>query len=327
MIRVLILTLMIITSPLIANAKGCTGKFVNPISDICWKCLFPITIGKIQLMKSHLPDTKNPSSPVCVCASDKFPVPRPGISIGLWEPIRLIDVTPEPYCFVNLGGMKMNLGFTRDQGSRPTASSAQVSRWYVHYYSYPIISLLQFIIDELCFLKEEFDIAYISELDPMAMDDELSGIMNPEAFLFGNIIAQTACTFDCVRTSLNQLPTDSLFWCAGCQGTMYPLNAHANAHIGGVQASLNVAEKTVAKMHRFLLAKETSTDNVAKICNKRTNPIIKKSQYRYQMVFPKKSECRQFGRTTADIEVGVEKPIVGEDFGYLIWRKLNCCLL
>ena len=26
----------------------CTGSFVNPITDICWSCLFPISIGRLE---------------------------------------------------------------------------------------------------------------------------------------------------------------------------------------------------------------------------------------------------------------------------------------
>ena len=32
-----------------ASAQSCTGRFVNPISDVCWECLFPISIGPIRM--------------------------------------------------------------------------------------------------------------------------------------------------------------------------------------------------------------------------------------------------------------------------------------
>ena len=32
-----------------AEAQSCTGRFVNPISDVCWQCLFPISIGPIRM--------------------------------------------------------------------------------------------------------------------------------------------------------------------------------------------------------------------------------------------------------------------------------------
>ncbi len=42
----------------------------------------------------------------------------------------MVDVFPEPYCFVNLGGIEIDMGFERGQGARPKASSARVSRVY-----------------------------------------------------------------------------------------------------------------------------------------------------------------------------------------------------
>ena len=45
-----------------ASAQSCTGRFVNPISDVCWECLFPISIGPIRIgSASGAPDTSNPS--------------------------------------------------------------------------------------------------------------------------------------------------------------------------------------------------------------------------------------------------------------------------
>lgn len=37
----------------------CTGRFVNPMSDICWSCLFPITICGLKVSPSG-EDTGNP---------------------------------------------------------------------------------------------------------------------------------------------------------------------------------------------------------------------------------------------------------------------------
>nr|WP_284525246.1 TraU family protein [Orientia tsutsugamushi] len=31
-------------------AAGCVGRFVNPITDVCWKCLFPITIAGFKVV-------------------------------------------------------------------------------------------------------------------------------------------------------------------------------------------------------------------------------------------------------------------------------------
>ena len=47
-----------------ASAQSCTGRFVNPVADVCWECLFPISIGPIRIgSASGAPDTPNPGSP------------------------------------------------------------------------------------------------------------------------------------------------------------------------------------------------------------------------------------------------------------------------
>ena len=97
----------------------CTGHFVNPITDICWSCLFPISIGGLKIWPSGRPDTANPALPICLCGL------RPGIAMGFWEPVRLADVSMKPWCFVNLGGIGLDPGFSigvgGQAGSRQTA--------------------------------------------------------------------------------------------------------------------------------------------------------------------------------------------------------------
>ncbi len=309
-----------------AEAKKCTGDFVNPINDINWECMFPITIGSMDLIssKAGLKDTKNPSSPVCICP--RGGIPMPGFVGGYWEPARLVDVSAEPYCFVNMGGLQMDMGFEKSQGGRPKAASSKISTWYVHYYIYPILYLLELFTDFICLQESNFDPLWITELDPTGNDDELSMIFHPESLLFNNLVAQAACSADCVSSTANNSPMDSLFWCAGCQGSMYPMNANVNAHIGGVQASLNAVEKITFKLHRQGMAHETSSDNVKKICSKNLALMMKKSHYRYQMVNPDPSKCAPFGKSTSFFESSKEIPIVGEDFGYLLWRKKSCCI-
>ncbi|MWP35901.1 TraU family protein, partial [Escherichia coli] len=37
--------------------KMCDGNFVNPISDICWECIFPMSIGDVSVFDGDAPDT------------------------------------------------------------------------------------------------------------------------------------------------------------------------------------------------------------------------------------------------------------------------------
>ncbi|NRA73711.1 MAG: TraU family protein [Rickettsiales bacterium] len=302
--------------------KSCTGSFVNPITDICWECMFPITIGSFEVIGSNKPDSPNPSSPACFCTKPL----KVGIIGGFWDPSRLVDVSHEPYCFVNLGGMEIDMGITRGMGARSKASGgAKISSWYVHYYMYPILEILKLGLDGLCFEKNQLDIAYMTELDASVADDDLASILHPEVFLFNNIVSQAACSADCIKSSMG-LPIDKLFWCAGCQGSMYPFSGNVSAHIGGVQASTLLAQKMVFKMYRLGLAKHTAADSMKEICNPKRSLVMKKSTHRYQMVNPNPDTCQQFGKTTTTFEANKEIPVVGEDFGYVIWKKRNCCI-
>ena len=85
----------------------CQGKFVNPFTDISWKCLFPITIGGHNVNdEDKYPDYEDYSgNPICVCPG--IP-PHIGIKVSFWEPLRLIDVTRTPYCLVGLGGIQIS---------------------------------------------------------------------------------------------------------------------------------------------------------------------------------------------------------------------------
>ena len=329
--RIIIIFLIIATTLEFSSeslATGlCHGKFVNPITDICWSCLLPISIGKMHITGSKHPDTKNPSLPVCTCI--KKDIPQVGITMGYWEPIGLVDVTRNPFCMVNLGGVQLDLGNYGKGAVHSSDPSQGGSFYYAHFYVYPLIYWLSIITDAVCVEKAEFDIAYLTELDPTWNDDELEFILNPEAILFGNQIAQLACAADAIAAS-TKLPIDALFWCAGAQGSMYPLNGNVQEHVGGVQASTLIAERLIFKMHREALMWETVGENSPKICEKYPSVILPKSRYRYQMTNPKPSAsepdgCKPFGNTTSIWGAWHEYPYKGEDFGYLIWRKRNCC--
>lgn len=307
-----------------AFAGKCHGSFVNPITDICWSCIFPITIGDRKIVSSKVKDNSdNPSSLVCACLQST--PKRIGLTLGFWEPITLVDITRTPYCLVNLGGIELNVGNV-GMGSQ---SQTHESFYYVHWYRYPLLYWLNLLLDAVCLEGGDLDIAYLTELDPTWHDDALSFILNPEAILFGNPIAQFACSADSVA-SFTHGPIDKLFWCAGSQGSMYPLSGITQEHIGGVQASLLLAERMAFKMHRERLAVDSVGENAPAICETKHSYFLPKSRYRYQMVNPVPTTgsggCYPFGSTTTVWEGGHEYPIKGEDFGYLIWRKRNCCL-
>lgn len=326
---VFILIISIFSVPSIAS-NLCHGKFANPITDVCWSCLFPITIGSATVFSGGQPDTTNPSLPICTCPMVPTGV-RIGISLGFWEPMALVDVTRHPYCMVNLGGLQLASEQFGAEGEVDNSEPSQGGSFYfVHWYKFPLMYWLNLLTDLFCVEKGDLDIAYLTELDPTWHDDELTFLLNPEALLFGNLIAQAACSADSIA-SLMSLPIDSLFWCAGSQGSMYPLNGFVQEHIGGVQASTLLTERMTYKMHREGLLWDSIGQNSPALCYQYPSPIIPKSRYRYQMINPiptasgGEDGCHPFGHTTTLWGSLHEYPYAGEDFGYLVWRKRNCC--
>lgn len=314
-----------------AYAK-CDGSFVNPITDICWDCLFPISIGSFAVVPGDYPDTQNPSIPIELCVGDNSPIPVIGLNIGFWEPFALTDVTPEPYCMVNLGGFTMDIGNAGRGGKQIRDPVNSAAFYYVHWYKYPLILWLNIITSLGCRQGGDFDIAYLAELDPTWNDDELGFILNPEAILFGNQAAQAACAIDATQAQIG-LSLDRLFWCIGTQGSIYPLTGRVFDEKGPIQAAVLLSERMNFKLHRQLMIKDSSGDAGSgfngPICRQHTAPIMPKSRYRYQMtsIISKADKCYPFGHDVITWEEGHNKPDSANAFGFLIWKKRNCTFL
>jgi len=311
-----------------ATAK-CNARFLNPITDVCWDCIFPISVGALSIgIGPSRPDTPNQAFPLCLCPG--LP-PRIGLSIGIWEPARLVDVANETGCFVNLGfDMDFGLFASGKTSVAGTGALDSGSKWHVHYYYYPLLSIIGTGIDALCLETTAFDVAWMSEIDPLWMDAELSLLLNPEALLFANPVAQAACAADCVQASSGSLGNDALFWCDGCSGSLYPVTGDANNHVGGVQASSVVSAKMLSRMHRMGLAMRTMSGSAA--CSPSPAYVIPKSQYRRQITRPTAATGGRWagspiGASTQFYDRFREFAYGGESFGYLYWRKRNCCAL
>jgi conjugal transfer pilus assembly protein TraU len=334
-IRPRLLAMLLLISMLLASAHAavptggatCHGRFANPITDICWSCLFPLTIGGIGIVSDGQPDIGNPSSPVCYCNNP----PRLGISIGFWEPVRMVDVTRTPFCMVGLGGLSLDPGIGAPRGAQVGHDSQTRNSFYqVHWYANPILAWLEVLLDFPCLEQGSLDLAYLTEVDPLWSDDELSAILNPEAVLFANPVAKAACAADCVAASAG-FPVASLFWCAGCQGSIYPMTGHVTTHIGGVQASVLLTQRMTAKMHRQLTTFATAGSRG--LCGAYPLPLFDKTHYKLQMTYPVPATakvagqcCQPYGRTTMIWGSGKSFPVSGEDFSYQIFRKRNCCV-
>lgn len=320
---------MFVMSHNLVFASTCTGHFVNPIKDVCWRCLFPLTIGNSEVVGGILPDSTEKSkdkNPIGTCRTPLGV--RVGLKISYWEPTALVDVTDTPYCLVNLGGHRIPLGKESSRGGRSVSTPEEASAFFhVHWYRYPLIAWLNLITSAGCQQGGDFDVAYLSELDPTWKDSEMQLVFNPEAVLFGNPIAGSACAADSLSSTFQNKPLDSLFWCAGSQGNYYPLSGHVIAPLSPVQTALLLTERMNYKLHRFPpLIADSSADSP---CEEHHLSVLPKSRYRYEMVnqVADGKHCYPSGHTTLDWEMNKIKPHTPDQYGFLVWRKRNCVFL
>ncbi len=299
------------------------GKFINPITDVCWKCIFPIHIAGANVTSQHH-DYVSYKSSFCVCAGAP---PKVGLPLAFWEPVALIDVTHTPYKSVALGGISFAQSDIRKRGSVSHVGDTERTSFYnVHYYKFPLLSWLGMLPGFSCIEGgSDIDISYLSELDPSWNDDSWTGILHPEAYLFANPLAQAACIADCTTSSLDA-PTDKLFWCGGCLGSPYPYTGHVSHHVGAVQASYLLVQRLLAKLHSLGMIWGAEEEN---FCEKVSMPRLRKTIYKTQLIHPianAQGPCQPLGKSDVFWGAGKSYPYGGEDFSYLIWTKKHCCL-
>lgn len=306
----------------IGSLQATDGHWLNPFTDVCWECLFPITVSGVNVTPVYHESVKHRKK-VCVCAGTP---PKVGIPLTFWEPTRLVDVTRHAYKLIGLGGISVGKETVKNKGIVGISEdSTQASFYHVHWYSYPLFSLLGLFTDFICIEKGDLDMAYMSELDPLWNDDQWALLVSAEAAFFANPAAQLACLADCTASSLDN-PLDELFWCAGCEGSLYPFTGTVAHHVGGAQASSLLVQRVIAKLHRILALKGYGKEEY---CEAEYMPIIKKSLYKSQLIHPvpqTSGSCHALGKSDFLWALGKAFPFKGEDFVYLIWTKKQCCL-
>lgn len=299
------------------------------ISDICWSCIFPIIIGGVNLGDSDRAPTgrARPEPPfLCLCEGDLGV--EIGVPLSLWEPARLVELVRLPFCSPALGGIRMNLsrslllgGYAQTEGD----DSAKLFYNY-HYYAFPLLLILELFTDAGCnpdgFV--DFDLLYLSELDPTWNDDELVFYTVPEVALFANPFAQAACLADAVA-GLADRTVESLFWCAGSWGSLYPFSGSVLGKVNRPRATNLLAARAIAALHRRGLAWRTMGDEA--LCGGYLYPTIPKGQYRFSLFFPVAETQDNHALGAVTFRWGEWRTVPGyEDYLYIVWRWLDCCV-
>jgi conjugal transfer pilus assembly protein TraU len=314
------------------QAGSCYGSFLNPVTDVCWQCIFPLKIGGVTVVPGTQVDTPDlSSSPVCACPMAVPPWIRIGITVSFWEPARYVETVKEPYCFPSIGmGLSnpspgtLGGGMKKSSTGRGGFGSGVFSQ--SHYFIFPVWSIMEIAVDSVCLENSGFDVAYITEVDPLWNDDLMMAILSPESLLFANTAAQLACVADSAAANVG-LPLSTLFWCMGSWGSAYPITGHHNT-ADYVQGNAAIAAKTIYKMGRELLLQDPAVD----LCMAYPTPIWIKQNYRLQAAKPVRDyECRAIGTSDMIWGYGKNPPYsaggnVGDNFLWMIFRKRGCCL-
>ena len=307
---------------------ACHGRVPNPVTDVCWQCLFPLTVGTNSLGTTGIaPDVKTDAPAFCACTTNGNVTV--GLNIGFWEPIRTIEIVREPFCFPTLGGTKItNATFAPSHGRTPNPKKRghRTSFYQVHWFHTPWLYLLEILLDTKCLEQSPWDLAYMTELDPLWDDSQATYLLNPDVALFSNAVALGACAVDCVAATLTTA-MDELYWCGGCAGSLFPLTGWVNAHITPMQAWSLLTQRFTLKLHREGVQwAQYGKDGQ---CGPRLEWVMAKSVYRTQMQYPSRETqgacCHPFGASTAIDAIGKTPPIYGEDGAFLVWRRRDCC--
>lgn len=310
------------------EASTCGGRLVNPVTDICWMCIFPIAIAGAVIPAGQAWNHDLPPPPLCSCPAPPPIFVRPGFGVAFWEPARWVEVVREPFCFPSFGG-SVGGGLSGSVWGGTNSSSDEEGNkafYHSHYFSAPILSWVGSTLSSVCSVTLDADMMFMSEIDPLWNDDSTSMLLNPEALLFNNPVAILACAADAVSATTTNFGLDALFWCAGAQGQAYPLNGNHATHVGGVDSSINIMQKTTMLMHR--LGMEMDSSSPLAMCMDVPQPVMRKNQYKFHMIYPIPRPFWAYGfGANSYWAAGAEFPVRGEDFNYMLFKKRQCCAL
>lgn len=337
-------------------------------NDVCWSCMFPIRLSGVNMFGGGSAPDDAATNPLCVCNADleHGRLPTVGFTLGFWQPTRLIELTRRPMCFPGLGGVALpSVSILSKQAGgtispRGHTGMADLGLYNFHYYAFPLLTMLEILDVPTCAVGgfTDIDVLLMGEAFPNWYDSSLAAIVNPEVALFATPVAQAGEIADCASVTAGNV-VDKMFWAAGCWGPMYPTSGYITANSSPVRGSSLLAARALMMLSRLDLIKRTVGNDT--LCKNKQMPIVKKSQYRLQMMFPVGEAesgspapntppdgdttaaglqvpevdpsslmggkcCHDIGKSTFQWGEWRTRPATGEDFIYLLWQWTDCCM-
>ncbi|MCT7910363.1 TraU family protein [Arcobacter lacus] len=284
--------------------------------------ILPISIAGVNVTPSNGAEDINTTGGYCGCWRPWY---TPGIVIGFWEPVAIIDVSNIPNCLPSLG-MHLDIDIVAGSSFQEINKDNTQNKesYQVTYLKYPVFSMIGLFKDMVCTGDSDMDISYISTIDPLWQNDMWSIFIHPDAFLFANTIAQFACIIDAVASQIG-FPLDPLYWCFGSWNQTFPLTK-ATSGVSSPEAAMSSASKLLHKMHRQSML--NGTIDYPGLCSQYPMPIMSKRQYNLFPVYPIMSHPYRIpiGRSGFVWNPGMEVPVVNShQWSIAVYRKRNCC--
>ncbi len=306
----------------------CRGTLFNPIKDVNWNGVFPISIAGVTVKgpDNPLPDTIDP----VICKCKKGPVTIVGISVSFWEPANIIETVHDPFCFLILGlSIPKIFNTLKTDVTLPNAINAgNLVSFNAHWYKFNIWRLLSLFTNLPCISEfDGFDVGYATEPDFFWNDDYLSIVLFPETLLFGNPYALVSCIPDAITAGFG-FPLNPLFWCMGGWGGTYPVSRNSYTTHSMPVASAHIAGRMLYKMGRLLLL----WDSAKSQCGATITPIWIKSHYKMHTMKPVRSQIIPIGKVGILWETGKNPIPLGtvkgsaDNFAWMLFKKVRCCV-
>lgn len=332
------------------------------VSNVCWSCIFPIKLAGVTLFKSPMSkggseskpkkgidDTKPPADAddprldthgfalssrprvpsnaankvACLCMEGA--TPHIGIPVGMWLPTTLYEATLVPGCSSTLAGTVMGITDPLYLGTSgdPEEDVEQQSFVHIHSFSYPVVMLME-LFTRCNRTLNDIDMLYISEIDPMWNDPVIAMYGNPISVFGSSLLAVSACAADGISSAVGK-PIDQLFWCGGnWTSTLSPYTGYQ--HNQGVMQYTSSAMLRLLAMNHVRGFERDTVGNHA-LCDDRYEPMVKRSNYRWQVAWPRAESRRNHasGETPLTWAHGRWIPGVADMPIYLQWKWIDCC--
>ncbi|TRZ95753.1 MAG: hypothetical protein D4R84_07600 [Rhodocyclaceae bacterium] len=338
-------------------------------NNLCWSQMYPIVLSGWDIFGGHLaPGDASKRHLPCLCGGDiaKGKLPMVGVPLGMWRPTRIVESMRRPWCLGALGGVKLsNAGSSLLSGDATLAGGTiesesggtKIGYYNVNYYYADFLAMFGLLDAPLCNPggTVDFDFAQSSTFYPQWAKTKLSSIMNPEVSILAAIGMSVVQPVDCIATSTQGVPLDAAWMTAGCWGALVPYTGNVTPATSAPSMWLLTSTRFISMLARLGMLSRTVGEDA--LCEGQIMSVLKKSQYRYQMLFPVPQskggkppppaprDTTNGGTQVAEFDLSSlttgcttpigdstlksmewrSRPTTGEDAVFLVWQWVDCC--